>query len=398
MRLAAMFLLLALPVHAETAPAATISAEIGRAGLAATQARLTALATPSDADRFARGGVTFLRAIEVTFQQRYTLGLTDRTGMLPLLRLPLNDNPHPAPIAPAAVVAIFSDAATTLSAAQTDLMAIPATSDFSVEIALADLWFDVDNNGARDNGEGLAEILGPAVLGFDADPSAALPVVRFDVADAAWLAAYADLLTGLCDVIRAYDPTEPLTRIVTARAALAALGPIATDPFLGSQGGLDSIDLMAAIFAILNQTPDAALMAEAQTRLLAMIDENRQFWTRVAAENDNDHEWLPNDQQTSALGIEVPQGIGTVWLGMLADFEAVLKGEKLVPYWRVGGAAGVNVGRMFTDPGPIDLAGWIQGWAALPYLESGPLISPANARAFDNLTSGQAPLFALYLN
>ncbi len=33
------------------------------------------------------------------------MGLTDRTGMLPLLRLPLADNPNPAPFDPAAIVA-----------------------------------------------------------------------------------------------------------------------------------------------------------------------------------------------------------------------------------------------------------------------------------------------------
>ena len=53
---------------------------------------------------------------------------------------------------------------------------------------------------------------------------------------------------------------------------------------------------------------------------------------------------------------------------------------------------------MFTDPRPIDVAGWLQGWGALPYLEKGQLVSTASAEAFDMLTAGQAPLFALYLN
>ena len=53
---------------------------------------------------------------------------------------------------------------------------------------------------------------------------------------------------------------------------------------------------------------------------------------------------------------------------MLTDFDSNLKGDVLVPYWRGGGAAGLNVGRMVIDPAPIDLAGWVQGWAALPNL------------------------------
>jgi hypothetical protein len=94
----------------------------------------------------------------------------------------------------------------------------------------------------------------------------------------------------------------------------------------------------------------------------------------------------------------VPPGTGTVWLGVLADLEAVLKGEKLMPYWRVGAPAGLNIGRIFTEPRPVDVAGWLQGWAALPYLERGTLVGPDSAEAFDQLTSGQAMLFAIYLN
>ena len=56
------------------------------------------------------------------------------------------------------------------------------------------------------------------------------------------------------------------------------------------------------------------------------------------------------------------------------------------------------MGRMFTDPAPIDLAGWVQGWAALPYLEQGKLVTPDNARAFESLIQGDAMLMALWLN
>ena len=66
--------------------------------------------------------------------------------------------------------------------------------------------------------------------------------------------------------------------------------------------------------------------------------------------------------------------------------------------WRIGDKGGVNVGRIFTDPRAVDVAGWFQGWAALPYLETGPLVTPDSLAAFDTLMSGQTMLFALYLN
>ena len=97
MRLLPVFFtaLFALPVHSET-----ISQEIAHTGLTATEARLTALPAPTDADRFALGGVQFLRAIEGSFQDRWKAGLTDPTGMMPLLRLPIPDNPTPAAFDP----------------------------------------------------------------------------------------------------------------------------------------------------------------------------------------------------------------------------------------------------------------------------------------------------------
>lgn len=93
-----------------------------------------------------------------------------------------------------------------------------------------------------------------------------------------------------------------------------------------------------------------------------------------------------------------PPGIGTRWLAMLTDFESILKGDLLMRYWRVGGAAGLNVGRMFTDPAVVDLAGWVEGWAALPDLEQGKIVSAANAQAFQSMIVGDPMLMALWLN
>ena len=393
--LIAAALCLPLPAHAET-----ISQEIARAGLAATEIRLTEAAA-TDADRFALGGVQFLRAIEQSYQTRWQTGLSDPTGMLPLLRLPVAANPDPAAFDPATLVTIFADASVQLGRAQATLSAIPDSAGFGVEIALSDLWFDVNLNAARDAEEGLMDIAGPALLGWQwagRDPATPFPTIRFDGADAAWLAAYAHLLAGISDLIRAYDPTEPISRVIAARARMETLGTFDPDMIFGTQGPVDAVDIAAMLLATLNQTPDKARMASAQQHFLAMVVQNRVFWARVAMESDNDREWLPNDKQQSALGLTLPAGTGAVWQGVLADAEAILTGTRLVPYWRLNAPAGVNVARMFTDPAPIDLAGWIQGWAALPYLEQGVLVSAESWQAFESLTSGNAMLMALYLN
>ncbi|MGB8812393.1 MAG: hypothetical protein WCC57_04345 [Paracoccaceae bacterium] len=403
MRLPLLLGVLALPLFAtpEILSAQTLSAEIGNTGLGATQARLAALAAPTDADRFALGGVRFLAVVEHSLQQRWKIGLTDSMTMLPFLRLPIAENPNPAAFDPAVIGQVFRDASAGMDAARAPLAEIPETSDFTVEISLADLWFDINANTTRDPGEDMLAVAGPMIMGWqwaERDPATPAPVIRFDAADAAWLSAYTHLLAGISDTILAYDPTQPITNTLTSRAALADLAEVRPDPFFGTASNFDAVDMIATILATLNQTPDAARALSAHAHFLAMIADNRTFWARVASESDNDHEWLPNDAQQSALGITVPQGTAAVWLAVLSDAEKLLNGQVLAPYWRLGDGAGVNVGRLFTDPKPIDVAGWIQGADALPYLEKGPLVSAANWWAFEQLMSGEAMLFTLFLN
>ncbi len=410
-------ILAALPIVllATTAQAETLSAEIGQQGLAKVEARLLALPTRTDDETFALGGVQFLRGVEISFQDRWTAGFTDRAMMLPLLRMPLPANPTPAAFDPASVVNLFIHTGDKLAEAKATLATLPDASDLNVEIALDDLWFDVNANAVRDPGEGMSDIIGTQALGGTEDGVTengatedggtaphALPTVHFDVADAAWLAAYADLLSSICDMVRAYDPTEPLTRIIAARDKMLSLGPVYPDMIFGTMSDnprdLESFDLIAVVLATLNQQPDKARMASARYHLLATVAENRVFWDRVSKETDDAQEWLPNDKQHSAIGLDLPPGTKASWLAVLSDFEAILNGTKLLPFWRVDAPAGVNLSKVFTDPAPIDVAGWIQGWAVLPYLEKGTVVDTASADAFDQLMQGQSMLFSLYLN
>lgn len=393
----ALLLCLATPLQAET-----ISAEIGRTGLGATEARLAALTDPGDAERFALGGVRFLSAVEAALQLRYAAGLTDRTGMLPFLRLPLADNPAPQPFQPAMISDLFRGVDATLSQARAPLTEIAPNSDFALKVNFADLWFDINANKTRDTGEDAMAVLGPMLLGWqwDArDPATAAPVVKFDAADAAWLSAYTHLLQGVSAIVLAYDPTEPIDRILQSHAKMQSLGGVSPSFITGAGGaGLDELDVIAIVIAALQQQPKADQMAKARLHFLDMIADNRRFWAAVALETDDANEWLPNDKQHSALGLTLPPDTGKVWLSVLNDAEALLNGDKLAPYWRQEGAAGVNIAKVFTDPRPADLAGWLQGWAAAPYLESGAVVSAQNWSAFEQLVGGEAMLLSFYLN
>ena len=390
-------LCLAAPLQAET-----VSAEIGSKGLAATEVRLSALPAPTDAELFALGGVRFLGAVETALQLRYSAGMTDETGMLPFLRQPLPYNFVPKPFQPAMITGLFRSIDTKLGLAREPLAAIPDVSDFKLEINFADLWLDINANKTRDQGEDAMAVLGPMLLGRQwesRDHATPTPVVTFDAADAAWLSAYTHLLQGVSDVVLAYDPTEPIDRILQTRAKMQRLGGVSASFFPRARSdGLDEFDVIAIAIAALQQTPDATRMTSAQTHFLSMIADNRRFWATVVQETDNAAEWLPNDKQQSALGVTLPPGTGAVWLSVLDDAEGLLKGTKLAPYWRQQGSAGVNIAKVFSDPRPADLAGWIQGWAAVPYLEKGALVSAQNWGAFEQMMGSEAMMLSFYLN
>ena len=396
-RLFTLGLLAAAPAHADG-----ISTEIATAGLAATEARLAALAAPTEDDTLALGAVQFLRAIEGSFQTRWAYGMTDRSGMLPLLRLPLDDNAGAKPFEPPVVAQIFRDAEAGLARAITSFSALPDTSAAALELNLGDVWFDVNGNATREPGEDLASIVGTLTLGMSpAEMGTApqpLPTIRFDIADAAWATAYAHLLSGVAASVLAYDPTEPLTRVIDARKAMAAYGPAPPSFLTGMDRVPDEIDLIAMVLATLDQQPDKARAAAAHDHFVQMIAQNRRFWSLVEAETDNAQEWLPNARQQSGTGMVLPPETGALWQAVLADAEAVLQGEKLIPYWRMGDQGGVNLRKVFLEPAPQDVAGWIQGWSAVPYLDKGPLVSAQSWTEFEQMLLGDAMLFAIWLN
>jgi hypothetical protein len=409
--LLALSLLLAAPVGAQESD---LSAEIGRDGLRAVEARLSSLPTPTDGERFALGGVRFLGAVEAALQTRYRLNANPTLlQTLPVMRLPLPENPAPEPFDPAVFRTVFSDLSAGMDAANAALSAIPDGADFALDIRLGDLWFDIDADGVRSEAESLAAVVRMAELAPPAADNAAVPLpeIRFDAADAAWLSAYTHLLNGVANLVLAYDPTEPLGAVLQAREELAALGPVTPDLMIGmsQSDGLDTVDIVALIFDVLDQTPDAARTQAARDHFLAMVADNRRFWAAVATETDNEREWLPNASQTSALfGTPLPPGTGETWLAILTEVEAILTGELLIPHWRISGAmwddsfvpdSGVDLGKFLVEPAPIDLIDWIHGKGALPYMRKGQVASWDSWNAFGDLLAGQPMLLTvLYLN
>ncbi len=359
-------------------------------GLAAAEASLAAQ-TDGDETAFLLGGVRFLQAAEVIMQVRYN----NYSGALPLvpgMRNTLPPNPDGA-FDPAFVEIAMSEALIHLAGAE-EALETAIDTDFAVEVALNDLWLDIDGDGVRADWENLLSVMGD----LNGGPEDGFEgIIRFDSADAEWLKAYVHVMSGMAELTLSVDPTPAIRTVTEGRARLESLGGVSESGFIPDDTWIDTA---AAVLTTLRGVPDATRTRAAHAHFKKMIAHNRAFWTEVAAETDNDREWLPNATQTSAFGIPVDTETAQGWQDVLLEIEQILDGEKLVPYWRVNpeAAVGVNIKTLMESPGDMDLVLWIQGAGAAPYLEEGELTDMAAWRRFARMTQGNSLLFAVWFN
>ena len=396
-------------------PSRDWSAVIAESGLKGAAQAIEVLGEPTAEDLFALGAVRFLRAIEQAMQLRWQVGATEPLAELPLLGMQLPRNPVPEPFRASAVTEIMQGAVAELGGVEAALAAIPKDAEIGLEVRLDDLWLDVDGDGVRGAQEGvlatMLDAFGLAPGAFDENtyewvpgplPPELLAVsVRFDAADVPWLRAYGHLVWGVADMVLAFDPTEAIARVTGSRAAMSerfSKGTPDPEDLLSVPQVQDWIDTAAIVIYALRQQPDSARIAGSREHLRQVVALNHDVWRLVGQETDNDREWLPGAAQQAALGFTLPPETGTLWLAALAEMQAVLDGRLLLPYPVVPGDAGINLGRWFDDPSAVDLVGWIQGGDALPYLETGEVISGEAFQRFSALFGGRGLLFALLLN
>jgi hypothetical protein len=208
----------------------SVESDLARDGLAATIARLSANHTTQG---FEIGMLQTLRAVEKTLQTRYEYGLGQSLIGLPLLRIRNRDfsNPTPKPSGPETITSIVDGFVTDLEQARTTLEEAETTGIVPFEMALTDIWFDINADGVRNATEGAVTLLGPIILGritfrqfTDSDAGKDPLVVRFDATDHAWLLAYTHMLSGVGNLFIAFDP-EPVLHDLTARRAALADAP-----------------------------------------------------------------------------------------------------------------------------------------------------------------------------
>jgi len=365
-------------------------------------------ARPADAQaRFSLGVIQFVSAVERMVQSFHRYGL--RAGVmgnaLPFARLPIPANQTPEPIRYADLRALFQRWNDDLGKVDATLAKVDSP-DVKLALHFALIRLDSNGNGKAEPDERLFTLYGElnAAARNQITPEAAKDfLISFDRADVAWLRGYCHLLMAMSEVYLAHDEQE----LFDHTAPLFFPKAETPFPFLlrrlgeGEQqiGTKDIMDAIAFIHLMRFPVKEPARLKAALAHLESMIALSHESWKFILAETDDDHEWVPNTKQHSVI----PNGTVTMemvkgWLEFLDEAKAILKGEKLIPFWRTGTESGVNLKRVFTEPRTFDLVLWVQGTAAVPYLENGVCTSGATWERFQRIFRGNFIGFALWFN
>ncbi len=361
-----------------------------------------------DQARFALGTLQFVRSVEGLSQALYRYGFLNgvrRTAPLLMLggNLPIPNNPQAAELDYEQARQIVQSFVSGLEAAEATLAKIDSDAvKLPLHFGLIRLDFDGDGQ-ARDD-----ETLWKIYAGFNeragvsAEDAQAF-VITFDAADVHWLRGYCHLLMALGEIKLAHDWHELFERVghlLFARPKTPY--PYLVEPVPGAERPLSVegfTDLIALIHLVNFPVAEPQRMAAALGHLEAMAALSRRSWDLILKETDDDHEWIPSPRQTGVIpNVRVTQEMIDAWRMFLSEAELILKGEKLVPFWRGGQAHGVNLRKVFIQPRPFDLVLWAQGTGATPYLARGTLTDRAVWDRLLRVFQGEFIGFALWFN
>jgi hypothetical protein len=275
---------------------------------------------------------------------------------------------------PEKVAELFNNFRSSLKRANSTLTGM-SDEQFKVEVNLSQARLDFNGDGIVSSNELLVATLG-RVLGLPSRTQTGEDlIIHFDSADAMWLKGYTHFLTGIIDIILAYDwlPVwNQCAHVVFQNPD--PMPPIAR--FSAVSQGEDFAkwaDLIAALHEMRLELRDKNGLSDARDEFRSMISCSRICWKRVLAETDDDHKWLPSPTQTGPGGTKITQQQIDGWMRVLDELDAILAGKKLLPHWRIKDGTGINVDRLVASPPELDLVLMIQGSAFIPYLEEGPV-------------------------
>ena len=274
-----------------------------------------------------------------------------------------------------------------------------------MKLALYQIHMDWNENGVADENESITSLTSFYLGQRPSKEMIAETVVDFDYADVYWLRAYSNVMLGMIDTGLAFDHSE-LWNVIAHR--LFERGQVEfeflmEEEYDANQGflGPDLIDWIAAIHNLRFTLEDPERLKKAHSHFLKAISHSRVMWAAIQDETDNQNEFLPNPNQTSAVTrARITKEMVPTWFKFLDEGEAIMQGEKLIPFWRAEeGKRGVNIYRVFHEPRDFDFVLWFHGSAAAPYLEEDkPITDQATWRGFNNVFGGDFFGFSIWIN
>lgn len=410
--LMASAVILLLPLVSASAAAPDPAALFEAKTVADRNGALAALeaAAPSDpASAYAAGAGEFFTALEILAGGLHRHGFdSPQSFMLPLMRLPVPDNPNPEPLTYEEFRAILTAFRDRLEKSAATLGSVPADADIGMAIDLGRLGIDLNEDGQIAPDESAVAIMAALSRGSVQDAAAPALTFRFDRADGYWLQGYAEFLMAQADFWLAHDFRSMFDgsfHMLFPRAKL----PL-QDTLVPLDGGMNGsifssewrfADFISLVHLINWQVVEPERRQAARRHLLEMIRLSREDWKAIRAETDNDREWLPGPQQKGAnplTGLEVGEEQVQAWLAALTIAEDLLEGRLLLPHFRIADK-GINMKRFFDEPKPFDLVLSITGPAIAPYLESGKILTGEEFDQIQRQFGGAGFLtFALWFN
>jgi hypothetical protein len=364
-----------------------------------------AQAPADDQVRFALGATEFLLAVEHLSQSMYRYGLEPPQELareLPFFRMPVPHNPKPEQLSYEKIRDVFKAVQAELSAADATLAGI-GSGEVKLPIAIGLARLDLNGDSSISEDEALWRVFN-ATLGGGNIPEGAADrfIISFDRADVAWLRGYTHLLSAMAEFMLAHDWQDGFDSTFHMIFPNAGLPNAVLDEYRAARNQYfdpaTAADAIAFIHLMHWPVAEPERMKSVLSHLEAVVDLSRESWKFIQSESDDEAEWIPGPKQKNGVlpGALVSQQTVDGWMEFLGEFEALLKGEKLIPHWRL--AKGINLRRVFTEPRLFDPILWAQGSAAQPYVETGPMTNAETWTRIMRMFGGNFLGYAVWFN
>jgi hypothetical protein len=235
--------------------------------------------------------------------------------------------------------------------------------------------------------------------------------IRFDRADVYWLRGYCHLLSAFAEFFLAYDHEEvwnvyaqwvfPRARTSGFDFLTEEIDAAFADEYSGFAWYSSIVDAIAAVHQMRLPLREPEALARSHQHLLQMVSLSRQMWEAAMRETDDDREWIPNPRQQPPMPEgEITEEMVAGWQDFLNEFEDLLEGRKLVPFWRgTNPARGLNLRKVFHEPQDFDLILWVQGTGAAAFVQDDvPVTAPETWVRINRIFRGEFIGFAIWIN